>query len=189
MRAAALAVVAAALPSGSQRVVAAEAADGFLEYRGPLALGFSFGYPVGWAVKKKPIKTHVSEVIVSSDTEPGTSAGLVVDAVTIGSIESFGSPESVGKKVVNVETKKDSVNSATVVNSSAVKDADGLTYYIIDYVVDSSRGIKRYLAKATITGGQLFVFTAQAKNDEFEGETSDTLTRMLASFKVAKQYQ
>lgn len=156
-------------------------------YKGPISLGFTFSYPASWNVKKKPIQTHLSEVIVTSDKEPSTTAGIVVDSVKIDAIDKFGSPEAVGKKVVSVETKKESVNSA-IVNSADEVTKDGLTYYVIDYNVDSSRGIKRYLAKATITGGQLYVFTAQAKTDDYEGETQTVLQKMLDSFSVAKQY-
>lgn len=156
-------------------------------YKGPISLGFSFSYPTSWTVKKKPIRTHLSEIIVTSDTDLTTTAGLVVDAVKIDAIEKFGTPESVGKKVVDVETKKESVTNATV-HSAASESADGLTYYVIDYTVDSSRGVKRYLAKATVTGNQLYVFTAQAKETSFENGLEDTLARMLNSFKVKKQY-
>lgn len=156
-------------------------------YKGPLSLGFSFNYPSTWVVKKKPIKTHLSEVIVTSNQEPSTTAGLVVDSVKIDAIDKFGSPEVVGQKVVDVETKKDSVKSATVQSAKSVVK-DGLTYYTLDYVVDSSRGLKRYLAKATVNANQLYVFTAQAKVEGFEGETEETLSKMIDSFSVAKQY-
>lgn len=156
-------------------------------YKGPISLGFTFSYPSSWNVKKKPIKTHLSEVIVTSDKESSTTAGIVVDSVKIDAIDKFGTPEAVGKKVVDVENKKESVNTASVVGTDAVTK-DGLTYYIIDYIVDSSRGVKRYLAKATIAGGQLYVFTAQAKTDGFEGDTQNIFQKMLESFNVAKQY-
>lgn len=156
-------------------------------YKGPVSLGFTFSYPSSWKVKKKPIKTHLSEVIITSDKEPTTTAGIVVDSVKIAAIDEFGTPEAVGEKVVGVEKKKESVNSANV-NSTAAMSKGGLVYYVIDYNVDSSRGVKRYLAKATVTGGQLYVFTAQAKTDSFEGETELVLQGMLESFSVAKQY-
>lgn len=160
---------------------------GFSTYKGPISLGFSFSYPSEWSVKKKAIKTHLSEVLVTSNRESSTTAGLVVDAVKIDAIENFGTPETVGKKVVDLETKKESVNSALVLNADSLSKG-GLTYYVLDYVVDSSRGVKRYLAKATVTGGQLYVFTAQAKKEGFEGETQDTFMKMLDSFTVSKQY-
>lgn len=129
----------------------------------------------------------MSEVIVKSNDDASTTAGLVVDAVKIDSIDSFGTPQVVGQKVVDVEKKKDSVNDASVNSANAIQN-DGLTYYVIDYTVDSSRGQKRYIAKVTVTGNQLYVFTAQAKIDNFQGETADLFTTMLDSFTVKKQY-
>lgn len=169
-------------------VPSASSADSeYSTYKGPISLGYSFSYPSVWSVKKKPIRTHVSEVIVTNDKEPSTTAGLVVDAVKIDSIDIFGTPEAVGKRVVAVETKKDSVNSASVISAQSVIK-DGLTYYILDYTVDSSRGVKRYIAKVTVTGRQLYVFTTQAKQDDFNGETEQTFAQMLDSFNVTKQY-
>lgn len=159
----------------------------FSTYLGPISLGFSFLYPSNWTVKKKPIKTHLSEIILTSKTDSATSAGLVVDAVKISAIEKFGTPEDVGKKVINIETQKTNVNSASVQSASS-EAKNGLTYYVIDYTVDSSRGAKRYVAKATVTGGQLYVFTMQAKTDHFDAETENAFTKMLDSFNVKKQY-
>lgn len=163
-------------------------ADGELAtYNGPLSLGFSFSYPSSWSVKKKPIKTHLSEVNVTSDTQSTTSAGLVVDAVKIDAIDNFGSPDVVGKKVVDLEMRKESVSAASVISADSIME-DDLLYYLIEYVVNSSRGEKHYLAKATVTGGQLYVFTAQASAADYNGATADSLQGMLESFSVKKQY-
>ena len=159
-----------------------------VSYKGPISLGFSFSYPPQWPVKKKPIKTHLSEVLVSNPDDSSTTAGIVVDAVKIDSIDNFGTPQAVGDKVVQIESKKDNVNSAKVVSATSFTK-DRLLYYLIDYVVDSSRGIKRYVAKVTVTGKQLYVFTVQAKVDNFEGDTKSTLSRMVESFNVVPQYQ
>lgn len=161
--------------------------DPFSTYKGPLSLGYSFDYPSSWAVKKKPIRTHLSEVIVTSNQESSTSAGVVVDNVKIDSIEEFGTPETVGRKVVDVETKKENVNSAFVTSAESL-NKDGLTYYVIDYTVDSSRGVKRYVAKVTVNAKQLYVFTAQAKDKNFDEQTQSTFFKMLDSFNVVKQY-
>lgn len=159
----------------------------FKTYKGPISLGFSFSYPSEWIVKKKPIKTHLSEVIVTSDKETSTSAGLVVDAVKIDAIDKFGTPDVVGNKVVDMELRKESVTNA-ILNDATSVTKDGLTYYVVDYSVNSTRGVKRYQAKATITGNQLYVFTAQAKTDNFEGTTEQIFSVMLDSFTVARQY-
>lgn len=164
-------------------------ADGLAQYRGPLSLGYEFSYPTeGWSVKKKPIKTHLSEVIVSNTAGRASStAGVTVDAVKIAKIEDFGTPDDVGAKVVAVENKKDNVLSAALV-STRKSSSDGLTYFFIEYTVESGRGLKRYLAKATITGGNLYVFTAQAKVNDFDGIDGPVLASMVDSFHVTPQY-
>lgn len=126
-------------------------------------------------------------MIVTSNQESSTSVGVVVDNVKIGSIEDFGTPETVGRKVVDVETRKENVNNAFVSSAESVSQ-DGLTYYVIDYTVDSSRGVKRYIAKVTVNAKQLYVLTAQAKDRNFDDQTRSTFTKMLDSFNVVKQY-
>lgn len=138
-------------------------------------------------MKKKPIRTHLSEVIVTDPNNSYTSAGIVVDAVKIDAIDNFGTPELVADRVVSMETKKDSVNSAFVHSAKSFVNAD-LTYYVLDYTVDSSRGVKRYLAKATVTARNLYVFTAQTKAENFDSSTEQVLSKMLQSFTVVKQY-
>jgi PsbP len=171
----------AALPSAAP-------VDGLAEYRGPLSLGFSFKYPAdGWIVKKKPIKTHMAEILVASTASgrSSSSAGVTVDAVKIGKVEEFGTAEEVGAKVVAVEQKKDSVMTATLVSADA-DEKDGLTYYVVEYTVDGGRGLKRFVAKVTITGGNLYVFTAQAKQADFDGSDGLVLEQMVESFHVTK---
>lgn len=159
------------------------------KYRGPVSLGYEFLYPsVGWTVKKKPIKTHLSEIVVANTKGRASSiAGVTVDAVKIGKIDEFGTPNDVGLKVVAVEKKKDSVMSAALISTETVTYA-GLTYYVIEYTVESGRGLKKYLAKATITGGNLYVITAQAKVDDFDGVDGPVLALMVDSFRVAPQF-
>lgn len=157
------------------------------EYKGPLALGFRFMYPSAWSAKKKPIKTHVYEVNVTSPDTSSTTVGVVVDPVKITSIEIFGSPKEVGDKVIAVERKKDGVTSADLIRYGSTKGDDGLTHYIVEYKVDSSRGQKHFVAKATITGGQLFVLTAQAKEANFS-DVETILNRIVETFQVQRQY-
>lgn len=174
--------------AGAGAGVGAEAAA-LAEYRGPVSLGFSFSYPAGaWVVKKKPIKTHMSELVVAR-TAAGSSAaaGVTVDAVRISRIEDFGSAAAVGAKVVALEQRKDSVLAAALVGARALVD-DGLTYYVVEYSVDSGRSVKRFVAKATITGGNLYVFTAQAKAEDFAGADGEALAAMVESFHVQPQY-
>lgn len=181
---AAVATDGSAVPAG-----ATDIDGGLAQYRGPLSLRYEFSYPRdGWDVTKKPIKTHLAEVVVvNTSGRSSTAAGVTVDAVKIAKIEDFGSPDEVGAKVVAIENKKDNVLSAALV-SAGQSSADGLTYFSIEYTVETGRGLKRYLAKATITGGNLYVFTAQAKVADFDGIDGPVLASMVQSFHVTPQY-
>lgn len=161
--------------------------DDYSIYKGPMSLGYSFAYPSSWKVKKKPIRTHLSEVIVTNAEESSISAGVVVDNVKINSIEAFGTPESVGRKVVDVEMRKENVNNASVSSAKSIQEG-GLVYYIVDYTVDSSRGVKRYIAKVTVNEKQLYVFTVQAKSQSFDKDIESVFYKMLDSFTVLKQF-
>ena len=172
------------------------------EYVGPLSLGYSFRYPTTWSANKKPIKTHLSEVIVSAPKGSSASVGLVVDGpLKIGSIEEFGTPDAVGAKVLALERKKDSTKDVRLVRTASetlgvgggaaaaagVGQPAGLgngVAYIVEYVVDSSRGVKHFVAKATVAAGQLYVMTATCKEDEFEAARGG-LETVLASLRVA----
>lgn len=188
------------------------ASGAMAQYVGPLSLGYSFAYPTTWSAAKKPIKTHLSEVIVSAPKGSSASVGLVVDGpLKIGSIEEFGAPDVVGAKVLALERKKDSTKDVRLVRTAvevleggpppaaaaagaaaaAVAGSAGQptglgagVAYIVEYVVDSSRGVKHYVAKATVAAGQLYVMTATCKEDEYEA-AREGLAAVLASLRVA----
>lgn len=188
------------------------ASGAMAQYVGPLSLGYSFAYPTTWSAAKKPIKTHLSEVIVSAPKGSSASVGLVVDGpLKIGSIEEFGTPDVVGAKVLALERKKDSTKDVRLVRTAvevlgggpppaaaaagaAAAAAAGSggqpaglgagVAYIVEYVVDSSRGVKHYVAKATVAAGQLYVMTATCKEDEYEAARGG-LAAVLASLRVA----
>ncbi|KAA8497690.1 PsbP domain-containing protein 2, chloroplastic [Porphyridium purpureum] len=182
------ALQAAVLPN--ERVLAGEEPDqdgsGTALYKGPISLGYVFEYPVGWTATKKVIKTHLSEIQVISKTDSKLYAGLVVDPVKINSVKEFGTPEALGEKVIELERRKDGVSSATLLSSSQ-KNAGDLDYYYIEYEVASSRGHKRFLAVATITGKQLYVLTAQCVADAF-AQNERTMRAIVDSLRVKRQY-
>jgi len=132
------------------------------------------------------IKTHLNEVIVTNPQEKKLTIGVVVDEVKIDNIQKFGTPKDVGDRVVNIETKKEGVTSAELKSYEAVKKKD-MTYYLLDYEVISSRGPKRFLAVATITGKNLYVMTAQSPSDKFE-TYQPTIQKITDSFEVKPQY-
>ena len=92
-------------------------------------------------------------------------------------IKSFATPEELAQKVVTVETSKEGVKDVYVVGASEgtikVKSDRGvgdkeIPAYDIEYKVDSTRGFNHYCVKATIYDSNLYVFTAQSKEDMYE---------------------
>jgi hypothetical protein len=115
-----------------------------------------------------------------------------VDPVKISSIQDFTTPAGLADKVVAVEKGKDGVFETEVLEAkqssvtvavanplnpypsgagaspvSASVSPVSLTGYDIEYKVDSSRGLNHYSVRSTIANKQLYVFTAQCKEDSF----------------------
>lgn len=140
---------------------------------------FEFRYPATYAIKSKPVKTHLEEVIVKSGKR---QIGVVVDPIKIDSLEDFGSPEFVGNRVVQAEKRRDGVTDATLLDARRL--ADGT--YRIDYTNQSTRGDTRYLSRIAVANGRLYVMTCQAKIDDFAVAESG-LRLGLDSFVVRKR--
>ena len=143
--------------------------------------GYKFDYPDSWKVSKKPVQTHMDEILVKKGG--GTEVGVAVDPVKIDSIVKFGTPKEVAARVIGVERKKDGVTGARLIASSAV-ERDGNSYYVIEYESKSSRGDKHFISCVTIAGKKLYAMTAQAKIDKFEESEAD-LRAAVASFSVS----
>uniref|UniRef100_A0A7S0XME8 PsbP C-terminal domain-containing protein n=1 Tax=Erythrolobus madagascarensis TaxID=708628 RepID=A0A7S0XME8_9RHOD len=163
----------------------------FTRYQGPLGLGYSFEYPTGWSVGKKTVKTHMNELVMSpakkSEGAVRGGGGIVVDPVKINSVSEFGSADAVGNRVIELEKKKDGVSSASLVSAKELQK-DGLTYYELEYVIDTSHGgEKHFLAASTITGKNLYVLTTQARTADFNA-SEPALRHVISSFRVKPQY-
>ncbi|CAN0487955.1 unnamed protein product, partial [Laminaria digitata] len=105
-----------------------------------------------------------------------------VDPVSIESLETFGTPEEVGARVLKVEQGKDGTLETKLFDARAEKQGD-LSLYILDYFVESTRGFKHFVAKVTIKDNLLYACTAQAKEKDYS-EVEDELKRVVDSFRV-----
>ncbi|CAM9566898.1 unnamed protein product, partial [Ectocarpus sp. 12 AP-2014] len=76
------------------------------EYASPDG-SFALRYPVGFKGFSKPLKTHKVEVNFKSEEVKGYEVGVAIDPVRIESLETFGTPEEVGARVLKVEQAKD----------------------------------------------------------------------------------
>lgn len=95
---------------------------------------------------------------------------LQVDPVKLDNINRFATPEQLAKKVEKVEREKDGVISVSMLNAEGIPFAsdDGSTVdgYRLEYSVESTRGNNHYVVGASIRNKQLFVLTAQFKEDD-----------------------
>ena len=91
----------------------------------------------------------------------------------------FGKPEEVAARVVTAEVNRDGIFEVTLLNDPY--EMDGA--YILEYLSVGKRGNKHYYNKIFISRNQLYVLTAQAKQDDFSAQQEE-LKQTLASFKV-----
>jgi len=147
--------------------------------------GFMLSYPDDWVPAPKPVKTHLSESILQSPIK-GVSLGVTVDPVKIASLRQFGSAEQVATRVLDTELTRDGVKDVLLRKVSAEEGEP--PYYLIEYLVESSRGRKVYVCKYCIYQQRLYVLQAQAKQDTFDAANDasvrDTLAAAVSSFRV-----
>ena len=133
-----------------------------------------------------------------------TSIGIVVlQRVSVSSLEDFGSLESVRDKVLRSEEAKDGFISLqlneAVSSSRDASDGDpnaassdaspSSTFYTIDYDVSTTRGDKRVISAVSIRNKSLYVLSIQAKPGKYTGEgdwqrETDVLKHIEQSFRV-----
>jgi hypothetical protein len=101
-------------------------------------------------------------------------------------VEDFASSKELAERVVKVEQEKDGVFEAKILNTAEETDQSPnppLTYYILDYTVDSSRGFKHFKVKTTVSNKHLYVFTVQMNEDRFS-ELKNSANALIDSFKI-----
>ena len=143
---------------------------------------FTFQYPSNFVFFAKPVKTHLVEYNVKSEGRKGYTMGAVVDPVKLESLESFGTPDFVGNRIVTVEKGRDGVTGAELKQASKVV-VGGVTYYDIDYVNESKRGNNHYAARVGIQEGKLYVLTVQTKIKDFD-EIEGEVRAVVDSFRI-----
>jgi hypothetical protein len=124
-------------------------------------------------------------VTLKSQVRKGFAVGVAVDPVKIGRIQDIGAPGDVGKRIVALEQKKEGVLSVELLDTRQSKGPpDDMTYYCFDYVVESTRGLKRYIAKAAVRDQRLYVLTLEVKRDEYDAAKPE-VDGILESFRLA----
>jgi hypothetical protein len=127
----------------------------------------------------------IAQVTLKSEVRKGFSVGVAVDPVRIAKIEDIGGPDEVGRRIVALEQKKDGVMAVELLDSRQAKGPpNAQTYYYFDYSVESTRGEKRYLAKAAVQGQRLYVLTVEVRKNEYDAAKPE-VDGILESFRIA----
>lgn len=161
---------------------------------------FSFQYPQEFQISEKilgiTVKTHEYEVLLKSQKTKGFTAGLTVDGVRLNDIKEFSSPEALGKRVIDVEIKKDDdwymsdpLTMKRDLRRTRLLSAEEMMNpfsYVLDYQLDSSRGFKRNLVRSIVDKKKLYIFTVQCDQDLYESDPSirDTAKNLINSFRL-----
>ncbi|CAJ1960350.1 unnamed protein product [Cylindrotheca closterium] len=144
---------------------------------------FSYRIQIPDSMKEgsKPVKTHQDEVNFGNSEIRGYQYGITVDPVRINSLKEFGTPEEVAARVVTAEVNRDGVFEVTLLKDPEVSNDDG--GYLLEYLSSGKRGNKHYINKIFIDKNELYVLTAQCKQENFE-QLEQELKATVKSFKV-----
>lgn len=141
---------------------------------------YSINIPPTMQQSQKPVKTHQDEVNFKSDDVKGYQYGITVDPVRINSLKEFGTPEEIAAKVVTAEVNRDGIFEVTLLKDP-FESKDGA--YILEYLSVGKRGDKHYLNKIFINNNELYVLTAQCKEENYSMQAKE-MKETLESFKV-----
>ena len=92
----------------------------------------------------------------------------------------FGTPEQVAARVVTAEVNRDGIFEVTLLEDP-YEVVDGA--YLLHYLSVGKRGNKEYYNKIFIVNNQLYVLTAQVKQEDFVTQAKE-ITRVVSSFQV-----
>lgn len=110
----------------------------------------------------------------------------------------FGTPEEVAARVVTAEVNRDGVFEVTLLedpyetqerssSDTAPTTTTTTTAYILQYLSVGKRGNKHYFNKIVISKNQLYVLTAQVKQEDYttNKDLADEMKRIVTSFQVS----
>ncbi|KAL3896192.1 MAG: hypothetical protein SGPRY_013327, partial [Prymnesium sp.] len=139
--------------------------------------------PLEWESKPKPVKTHQHEALFAGPGPGAMKAGITVDPVKIKALEDFGTPEEVAERIITVEKGRDGVKTVSLRQVDAARGSP--SYYTVEYLTESSRGIKVFRCKYCITSRGLYVLQAQANANVFDAQDAsvrDSVRNIVDSF-------
>lgn len=162
--------------------------------------GFSVEIPSKWNPSKE--KEFPGTVLRYEDNfDPATNLFVSITPAAKGSITDYGPPEKfieensylLGKQSYNGKTQSeggfltDAVSTASILESSTVT-VNGRPYYklsVLTRSADGTEGGKHHLFAATVKGGKLYLFKAQAGDKRWFKGVKKIIEGALNSFSVA----
>jgi len=98
-------------------------------------------------------------------------------------LKDFGTPDSLAFRVEAVEKSKEGVTEVSIIRAEdAMPASQGFPAYLVEYIVDSTRGKNHYLVKTTIVNKKLFVFTIQAPDSEYNSLSTESQEMLNSLF-------
>lgn len=170
--------------------------DALLTYKDD-AGKFTFQYTDDLVFAPKPLKTHQLEILFKSEATKGFTVGITGDKVKLANIKDFTTPTGLAEKLEKVEMGKEGVKEVNILRAVEVQvpspdannDGSPISNYIpaydLEYKVDSTRGYNHYNVKATIYNSQLYVFTAQSKEETYDS-LSPKIVKIMDSLVIMK---
>jgi hypothetical protein len=122
--------------------------------------GYQLEVPSAW----ERIDKAGADVLFEDATKRSSSIGVTANLVRVKTLESFGSLDEIGSKLIEAERKKESTLSIVLLSSkSRTSPSSGALLYEYEYVVDSTRGKKRIINVVSIYDSKLYIYNGAYK--------------------------
>ena len=143
--------------------------------------GYEFLYPNSWVavdVKDGP------DVVLHDLIEETENVSVVISPVPENkSLEELGTPTDVGYRLSkNAIAPPGSGRTAELVNAVS-REVDGITYYLLEYVVQLPSQVRHNVASVAVRRGQLFTLNLSTTERRWE-KIQDTFYKVVESFSV-----
>mmetsp|Transcript_7148 Transcript_7148/g.12201 ORF Transcript_7148/g.12201 Transcript_7148/m.12201 type:complete len:245 (+) Transcript_7148:49-783(+) len=165
-------------------VNAEEALTQFREYEDTKDF-YRLKFPAGWDCATRP-----PQGLDFACHAPGffdENLTTTVQTTKIDTLNDLGTVDDVAQRLVSLYDRPGTNRKATILVATRVVegDADGepQEYYQLEYVVESSDWIRRYLSKIAVCNGRVVSATIQCPEEQFEAD-EDVLRRVIDMFEV-----
>lgn len=143
--------------------------------------GYEFLYPNSWV----PVKVQDGPDVVLHDLiEETENLSVIISPVPDSkSLQELGSPTEVGYRLSkNAIAPANSGRQAELVNAET-READGKTYYLLEYAVQLPNQVRHNLASVVVQRGQLYTLNVSTTEKRWQ-KMKDRFRTVVQSFSV-----